>query len=134
MVSKQEQEKRLTLIPKAERYIGYMIEVIIKLPRTEKFSIGTEYKKSMYLMLKDILAINKIKDISTLKIQEEIQEKINKIDANLNTQRIYLRIMKKYKWIDEKKFYIAIELIYEIGKILGGLEKYYAKNNKKQIL
>lgn len=127
MVSKQEQEKRLTLIPKAERYIGYMIEVIIKLPRTEKFSIGTEYKKSMYLMLKDILAINKIKDISTLKIQEEIQEKINKIDANLNTQRIYLRIMKKYKWIDEKKFYIAIGLIYEIGKILGGLENIMPK-------
>ena len=127
MVSKQEQEKRLTLIPKAERYIGYMIEVIIKLPRTEKFSIGTEYKKSMYLMFKDILAINKIKDISTLKIQEEIQEKINKIDANLNTQRIYLRIMKKYKWIDEKKFYIAIGLIYEIGKILGGLENIMPK-------
>ncbi|MFR2451616.1 MAG: four helix bundle protein [Clostridia bacterium] len=125
MVSKQEQEKRLTLIPKAERYIGYMIEVIIKL-RTEKFSIG-RIQKSMYLMLKDILAINKIKDISTLKIQEEIQEKINKIDANLNTQRIYLRIMKKYKWIDEKKFYIAIGLIYEIGKILGGLENIMPK-------
>ncbi len=102
MFSKQEQEKRLALIPKAERYIGYMIEVIIKLPRTENFSIGTEYKKSMYLMLKDILAINKTKKLDTLKIQEEILERLNKVDANLNTQRIYLRIMKKYKWIDEK--------------------------------
>lgn len=43
--------------------------------------------------------------------------------------KYYLRIMKKYKWIDEKKFRVAIELIYEIGKILGGLIKYYGKNN-----
>ena len=68
-----------------------------------------------------------------MKIQEEIQEKINKIDANLNTQRIYLRIMKKNQWIDEKKFRVAMEQIYEIGKILGGLIKYYAKNDTKQI-
>ena len=54
---------------------------------------------------------------------------LNEIDALLNTQRIYLRIMKKYKWIDEKKFNVAMNLIYEIGKILGGLIKYYAKNN-----
>ena len=54
---------------------------------------------------------------------------LNEIDALLNTQRIYLRIMKKYKWIDEKKFKVSMELIYEIGKILGGLIKYYAKIN-----
>ena len=52
-------------------------------------------------------------------------------DAELNTQRIFLRIMKNNKWIDERKFKIAMEQIYEIGKILGGLLKYYAKNNKK---
>ena len=39
--------------------------------------------------------------------------------------------MKNNKWIDERKFKIAIEQIYEIGKILGGLIKYYAKNNKE---
>ncbi len=51
----------------------------------------------------------------------------------LNTQRIYLRIMKKNRWIDEHKFKIAMEQIYEIGKILGGIIKYYAKNNSKPI-
>lgn len=38
----------LQLIPKSETYIQYMIDVIFKLTRTEKFSMGTEYKKSMY--------------------------------------------------------------------------------------
>ena len=41
------ENNELALIPKSEKYIQYMIEVIIKLPRTEKFSIGTEFKNSM---------------------------------------------------------------------------------------
>ncbi len=126
MIKKQEKEQKLILIPKTEKYIEYMLQVIFKLPRIEKFSIGTEYKQSMYQMLKDILIISKIEKNETLYY-------LNKIDANLNTQRIYLRIMKKNRWIDEHKFKVAIEQIYEIGKILGGLIKYYAKNNTKPI-
>ena len=124
MVHKQEQENKLKLIPKAEKYIEYMLQVILKLPRTEKFSIGTEYKLSMYQILKNIMMITKID-------RKNILEYLNEIDGLLNTQRIYLRIMKKEKWIDEKKFKVAMEQIYEIGKILGGLIKYYAKDSKK---
>lgn len=124
MSNKQEQENKLILIPKAEKYIEYMLQVIFKLPRTEKFSIGTEYKLSLYQMMRNIMMISKIEKINILGY-------LNEIDSLLNTQRIYLRIMKKNKWIDEKKFKVAMELIYEIGKILGGLIKYYAKNIKK---
>lgn len=127
MVSKQGKEEKLKLIPKAEKYIEYMLQVIMKLPRTEKFSIGTEYKKAIYEMTENILIISKIN-------KKEILNYLNKIDASLSLQRIYLRIMKKQKWIDERKFKIAMEQIYEIGKILGGLIKYYAKNNKEPIL
>ena len=128
MVSKQEQENKLALIPKSEKYIEYMLDVMIKLPRTEKFSIGTEYKQSMYKMLNRVMILNKTKNLNN---EKEIISTLNEIDAELNTQRIYLRIMKKYRWIDEKKFKVSMELIYEIGKILGGLIKYYAKNSKK---
>ena len=126
MVSKQEQEKKLQLIPKTEKYIEYMLQIIFKLPRTEKFSIGTEYKQSLYQTLENIMMISKTD-------KKAILNYLNKIDALLNTQRIYLRIMKKNKWIDERKFKIAMEHIYELGKILGGLIKYYAKNNKESI-
>lgn len=119
-------KKELTLIPKSEKYIQYMLEVIMKLHRTEKFSIGNEYKQSMYKMLENILMLSKV--IDTEKINY-----INVIDAQLNVQRILLRIMYKNKWIDEKKFNYVIELIYELGKIIGGLLKYYGKNNKKSV-
>lgn len=116
----------LKLIPYYEEYMFYMIQLLNYLPRTEKFSIGTDFKQVMYSCLEDILYINK------LDVSKRIQY-LNRIDAKLNTQRIMLRVMKKFQWIDIRKFNIAMEKIYEIGKILGGLIKYYAKNNKKPV-
>ncbi len=78
----------------------------------------------MYKMLNEILYLSKANNIKCIEI-------LNNIDAELNTQRIFLRIMKKNRWIDERKFNIVMEQIYEIGKILGGLIKYYGKMDKK---
>ena len=124
----EEENSSLKLIPKFEKYMEYMLEVVlIQLPRTEKFSIGTEYKNLMYETFRNILYIEKI-DIAQRLLY------LNKIDADLNTQRVLLRIMKKMQWINEKRFdYVMNTLIKEIGMILGGLIKYYAKNIKKSI-
>ena len=116
--------EQLQLIPKVQEYIQYMLETLLKLPRTEKFSIGNEYKSSMYKLLEYILYVSKIG-------KEQRLECINKIDAELNCQRIYLRIMYKNRWINDKKFNVAITKIGEIGKMVGGLVKYYVKNNKE---
>lgn len=122
-----EKESKLKLIPKVEVYVEYIINMIIKLPRTEKFSIGAEYKLSLYKMLEEIMYLNKMDKASNVSVIAVL----NRIDSLLMVQRIYLRIMVKNKWIDKKKFNIAMEMIYEIGKMLGGLIKFYAKNNKK---
>ena len=96
MDKKTEKENKLQLIPKAEKYIEYILQIILKLPRTEKFNIGNEYKQSMYQMIRKIMYINKIGKGE----KNKIIETLNHIDAELNTQRIYLRIMVKEKWID----------------------------------
>ena len=124
MSESKENNKKLELIPKLEKYIQYMLEVILKLPRTEKFSIGNEYKTSMYKTISYVMYLNKVESSKCLYYT-------NMIDAEINVQRIYLRIMHKNKWIDDKKLKVSMEQIYEIGKILGGLIKYYVKNNKK---
>lgn len=118
-------QNALSLIPKVEQYVEYMLNVIIKLPRTEKFSIGNEYKTSMYKLIEKTLYLNK--NLNTYRNLELL----NEIDVFLNCQKIYLRIMYKNYWIDDRKQRIAMEKIYEVGKIVGGLLKYYAKNNKK---
>jgi len=106
----------LILIPKIEKYIEYMLIILLKLPRTEKFSIGTEVKTSMYEMLKNILLASKIDKNKRLQIY-------NIVDSNICYQRICIRIMYNQKWIDEKKYKYSNELLAEIGKILGGLIK-----------
>ena len=117
-------KQELILIPKYERYMQYMIEVILKMPRTEKFNIGNEFKNIMYKTLENIMLISKI-DIN------KRLHYINEIDARLNTQRILIRIIFKNRWMDEKKYKVSMELLYEIGKILGGLLKAYGKMDKK---
>ena len=112
----------LKLIPIYENYMEYIIQTLVKLPRTEKFSIGTDFKQILYSTLEDIMYISKLPKAQRLTY-------LNKIDAKLNTQRVLLRIMKKFAWIDIKKFNTAMGQIYEIGKVLGGLIKHYAKNN-----
>lgn len=96
------------------------------LDRTKYAYVIYDYDKtSMYNMLSNVMYINKITRRENGKESLKI---INKIDAELNCQRIFLRIMKKQKWIDGKKFEVSMNKIYEIGKIIGGLAKIYAKN------
>ena len=120
------EKQELILIPKYEKYMEYMLQVILKMPRTEKFNIGNEFKLVMYKTLENILYISKLETLKRLYY-------LNLIDAELNTQRIMIRIMTKNKWIDEKKYKVSMEMLYEIGKILGGLIKVYAKNYKKSV-
>ncbi len=125
-VQRDVEGKSLTIIPKSERYIQYMLDLMLKLPRIEKFSIGTEYKTSMYNMMECIIYLSKVP------IEERFDYTI-KIDVAVQMQRIYLRLMKQNKWIDEKKFKVSLDLLSEIGKINGGLIKFYGKNYKKSV-
>lgn len=117
----------LKLIPKYMSYMEYMIDLLMRLPRTEKFNIGNEYKKVMYESFEYIMYLDKIENKNKLFY-------LNKIDAGINIQRAYLRLMTKYNWISIEKFnIIMLKHLSEIGRITGGLIKYHAKNNKKSI-
>ena len=118
------ENETLLLIPKATEYTEYMIDVILKIPRTEKYSIGNEYKQSTYKMINMIIYLTKLPKAERLR-------QLNEIDCELNIQRILLRIMCKKHWIDKKKFEVAMDKLGEVGKILGGLIKYYGKDNKE---
>ena len=48
--NKKVENKQLILIPKIEEYIEYMLCTIVKIPRTERYNIGNDYKLSMYKM------------------------------------------------------------------------------------
>lgn len=116
-----EKSNELIIIPKIEKYIEYMITMLMRLPRTEKFSIGTEIKTSMYKMLQNALLVSKLEKNKRLPVY-------NMIDSHIHFQRICIRIMYNNKWIDNKKYQYSNELLSEIGKILGGLIKSLGAN------
>lgn len=123
----KENQEILKLIPKYTNYMEYMIEQLRFLPRIEKFNIGNEFKKIMYETFENIMFVDKVESKSKLYY-------LNKVDTGINIQRVFLRIMAKYKWISIEKFNVAmIEKLGEIGRITGGLVKYYGKNGKKSV-
>lgn len=81
-----------------------MLTILIKLPRTEKFSIGTEIKNSMYEMLKYILLASKIDKRKRLEVY-------NVIDSHIYYQKICMRIKMTNKIKEESS---KEESFYEI--------------------
>jgi len=111
-----DKDNNLIIIVKIEKYIEYMLTILLKLPRTEKFNIGNEIKNSMYEMLKSTLFASKISKDRRL-------EYYNIVDTHIYYQRICIKIMYNNKWIDDKKYKYSNELLNEIGKMIGGLIK-----------
>lgn len=92
--------------------------VLLKLPRTEKFNIGNEFKCTMYEGLKCIVAISKVES------KERKLNFLNMLDMSVIVQRIYIRIMYKERYIDEKKYMCVIDYLAELGKMIGGYAKW----------
>lgn len=68
----ERKSNELIIIPKIEKYIEYILTILIKLPRTEKFSIGNEIKTSMYEMLKYTLLASKVEKKKYLNQKNEL--------------------------------------------------------------
>ena len=95
------EKEKLKLIPKSERYIQYIIELIIKLPRTEKFSIGNEYKSSLYNMLENIMYLNKTIRIknsneTTRNDKNNFMKKVIELKYNIRNEKMTYKEAKKY--------------------------------------
>lgn len=116
-------DMELKLIPKYEKYMEHIYLAILKLPRTEKFNIGLDIKSVMHRCLENIVYLNICGKNNDKKLLYT-----SLIDSEFKIQRIYLRIMYKQKYINDKKYMYCISLLDELGKMLGGYIK-YAKNN-----
>lgn len=102
----------LILIPKTEEYVKYVFQILIKIPRIEKFNIGSEIKTSALQMLEYAHFINKDrKDAYTY---------LNKIDALISYNRSMIRILNDEKSISSKNYETAINKLAELGRIIGG--------------
>ena len=105
----------LILIPKIEDYIKYTYQVLVKIPRVEKFNIGSELKTSSLKMLENAHFLNKNR--------KNGYTYLNNIDALISYNKSMLRILNEEKSITKSNFTTSIDKLSEIGKIVGGLIK-----------
>ena len=105
----------LILIPKIEDYIKYTYQVLVKIPRVEKFNIGSEIKTSSLRMLEYAHYLNKDR--------QNAYSYLNKIDALISYNRSMVRILNDEKSITKKNYETCISKLGVIGRMVGGLIK-----------
>ena len=107
----------LYMLPKMERHIEYVLGVVLKLPRVEKFNIGQEMKNVVYDTLKNILLLSKISFSSRISV------------ANISYEKALVRIMYKFRYIDNKKYMYMMDELIALGNMLGAYIKYLSNLN-----
>lgn len=118
MITNMEKYKssgNLILIPKLEDYVRYTFQILVKIPRVEKFNIGSELKTSSLKMLENAHFLNKNR--------KNDYTYLNNIDALISYNKSMLRILNEEKSITKSNFTTSIDKLSEIGKIVGGLIK-----------
>ena len=118
MITNMEKYKssgNLILIPKLEDYVRYTFQILVKIPRVEKFNIGSELKTSSLKMLENAHFLNKNR--------KNGYTYLNNIDALISYNKSVLRILNEEKSITKSNFTTSIDKLSEIGKIVGGLIK-----------
>ena len=111
----QTQRKELLIYQKYVDLIEYAYDRIRKFPKSEKHAMAASFKNSMFDTLKYILRANKIYGNSQKRL-----EMLNMIDAEVQLQKVLVRLAHKYKYISNKNYIEWARRLDEIGKILGG--------------
>ena len=107
-------ESNLLIYQKYTDTIEYGYNLLKKYPKSEKYGLTSEIRKSMFQTIRLILYANKISNkFNKLDI-------INKIDAEIASQKFFVRFSYKNKYISHNNYYEWSKRLDEIGKILGG--------------
>ena len=114
MYKQKQTDNKLLIYQKQEDLIQYVYQLLKKYPKSEKYALVSEIRNSMFDTLKYIIYANKISNKMT-KLQM-----INKIDAEIATQKFFVRFSYKNRYINSSNYYEWSKRLDEIGKIIGG--------------
>lgn len=112
-----------TLQKKAEMFLERDVYPLLKnFPVAEKFSLNQEIKQSCYKLIRATVMAN------NLTVVKKRLEWLDEADAEKTLLLVLFGIAKNQKYITQKKLFELQGKLNEIGRIIGGLQKYFINN------
>ena len=116
-------EEPSTLQKKAEIFLERDVYPLLKnFPVAEKFSLNQEIKQSCYKLIRATVMAN------NLTVVKKRLEWLDEADAEKTLLLVLFGIAKNQKYITQKKLFELQGRLNEIGRIIGGLQKYFINN------
>ena len=107
-------DSRLIIYEKIDELLFYSKVLLSKYPKSERFDLCTDIKKSCYRMLELVMYAWKSRNKS------KQLEYLNDCDIELAVLKTLIRISYKMKYINDKNYMTWTNRVSEIGKMLGG--------------
>lgn len=112
-----------TLQKKAEIFLERDVYPLLKnFPVAEKFSLNQEIKQSCYKLIRATVMAN------NLTVVKKRLEWLDEADAEKTLLLVLFGIAKNQKYITQKKLFELQGKLNKIGRIIGGLQKYFINN------
>ena len=112
-----------TLQKKAEIFLERDVYPLLRnFPVAEKFSLNQEIKQSCYKLIRATVMAN------NLTVVKKRLEWLDEADAEKTLLLVLFGIAKNQKYITQKKLFELQGRLNEIGRIIGGLQKYFINN------
>ena len=108
----------MQIFQKMYEFLLWLYPAVKKFPKSEKYVLGERIEKTALNVMEGIIASN---------CEFDKTETLKKTNVELEKLRIFIRLAKDQKLLNFKKYELASKMINEIGKMLGGLIKKFAK-------
>lgn len=103
--------ENLKIRQKIEDMIIYGYQALRQFPRSEKFALAAEIKRSMIRLLSLVIACNK---------RYYKKNTLQELDIELDVLRSYIRLSMQLEFLPFRKYEIWATKLDEIGRMIGG--------------
>ena len=115
-----------TLQKKAEQFLERDVYPLLKnFPVAEKFSLNQEIKQSCYKLIRATVMANNLTNV------RKRLAWLDEADAEKTLLLVLFGVAKNQKYITQKKLYELQGKLNEIGRIIGGLQKYFIQKGQQ---
>jgi len=113
----KKQQEELPLFTKTYDFLAWLIPQTHHFPRLHRYTVTRRLLEAALDFQEAILEANSTRNLARL-------AHLDSADAALGKVRLYLRLVHRWHWMSLGQYEHAARMIAEIGRMLGGWQKY----------